>query len=86
MEVKLKRKTIELVEIGPNFCLDTLYANEAYDEPFVIETKYGELARVKLTWEQGRGQNYRFVKSGDDWVTDYENIIFPSDVAYIEVR
>lgn len=34
--MELKRKTIELIEVSPEFCLDTLYANTAYDTPFVI--------------------------------------------------
>lgn len=81
----LKRKTIEMIEVGPEFCLDTLYANEKYDDPFVIETKYGEVHTVSLTWEQGHGNNYRFVK-GDVYDYNDRDIIWPDRVAMIEVR
>lgn len=76
-----KRKSIELVEVSPEFCLDTLYSNESYDEPFVIETTYGTFHTVTLIWEQGHGNNYRFaIGEGDD------GYILPKYVAYIEVR
>lgn len=77
-------KDIRLVKIGPEFCLDTLYSNVAYDTPFVIETTYGTVHVVELAWFQGRGNNYRFV-IGD--VFD-ENALYvsPNDVAYIEAR
>lgn len=82
----LNRKTIELVEVGPNFCVDTLYDNPAYDDTFVIETIYGEIYTVSLTWEQGRYNNYRFVKGSDIFGYKESDIIWPKDVAYIEVR
>lgn len=78
MQNELKRKTIELAEIGPEFCLDILYANEAYDEPFVIETKNGEIATVNLYWAQGHGTNYYF--------DGLSGVFYLSDIAYIEVR
>lgn len=82
--MELEYKDIRLVKIGPDFCLDTLYANEAYDEPFVIETKYGVLHTVELAWFQGRGNNYRFV-IGDKF-DDNAMYVSPDAVAYIEVR
>ncbi len=82
----LKRKTIELIEVGPEFCLDSLYANENYDEPFVIETKCGEVHTVSLAWEQGHGNNYRFVKGSDVYGYNGRDIIWPDRVAMIEVR
>ncbi|USL85742.1 hypothetical protein [Enterobacter phage fGh-Ecl01] len=79
--MELEYKDIRLVKIGPDFCLDTLYANEAYDKPFVIETTYGTVHTVELVWEQGRNNNYRFaIGSGDD------GYVLPKYVAYIEVR
>lgn len=80
----MKTKQINLKETGPNFCLDTLYSDERYEKPFVIETKYGELYTVRLCWFQGHGNNYRFV-NGDEYD---ENAVYisPSSVAYIEVR
>lgn len=79
--MELEYKNICLVKIGPDFCLDTLYANEAYNEPFVIETTYGTVHTVELAWVQGRCNNYRFeIGSGDD------GYILPECVAYIEVR
>lgn len=79
----LKRKTIELVEVGPEFCLDTLYANDAYNEQFVIEDKWGNVHSVTLHWFQGGyGNNFQFLRESDDADTG----ISPSDVAYIEVR
>ncbi|ARB06028.1 hypothetical protein fHeYen901_255 [Yersinia phage fHe-Yen9-01] len=81
----MKCKTVELVEIGPDFCLDTLYSNVKYDEPFIIEDKYGEVHKVNLAWEQGRGQNYRFVR-GEVFGYNDGDIVWPCDVTYIEVR
>lgn len=83
--MELEYKTIKLVKIGPDFCLDTLYANSEYDDPFVIETIHGELCTVSLTWEQGRGNNYRLVK-GDVFSYSDRDIIWPNQVAMIEVR
>ncbi|AUE23137.1 hypothetical protein FDI95_gp196 [Citrobacter phage CF1 ERZ-2017] len=83
--MELKRKTIELIEVSPEFCLDTLYANTAYDTPFVIEDKYGMLHTVSLAWYQGRYNNYRFV-IGDDVFNDLSDFVHPKDVAFIEVR
>ena len=74
----MKRKTIELIEVGPQFCLDTLYADEAYDTPFVIETKYGTLHTVSLCWSQGWKNNFTFEAAAD--------IFYLSDIAFIEVR
>ena len=51
--MELEYKDIRLVKIGPDFCLDTLYANEAYDKPFLIESIYGEMYTVRLAWFQG---------------------------------
>lgn len=83
--MELEYKNIKLVKIDPeHFCLDTLYSNEKYEEPFVIETKYGVLHTVKLAWFQGRGNNYRFV-IGDEYDED-AMYVSPSNVAYIEVR
>ena len=83
--MELEYKDIRLVKIGPDFCLDTLYANEAYDTPFVIEDRYGSLHTVSLAWFQGRYNNYRFV-IGDDVFNDLSDFVHPKDVAYIEVR
>lgn len=82
--MELEYKNICLVKIGPEFCLDTLYANEAYDKPFVIETTYGTIHTVELAWFQGRCNNYRFV-IGDSFG---ENALYvsPENVAFIEVR
>ena len=82
----LKRKTIEMIEVGPQFCLDTLYANERYDECFIIETKSGQTHTVSLTWEQGRWNNYRFVKGCDTLDYSERDVIWPDEVAFIEVR
>ncbi|AIX12228.1 hypothetical protein ACQ46_gp196 [Citrobacter phage Moon] len=79
--MELKRKHIELVEVSPKFCLDTLYANAAYDTPFIIEDKYGMFHTVSLVWSQG----YRFV-IGDDMFNDLSDFVHPKDVAFIEVR
>lgn len=82
--MELEYKNIKLVKIGPDFCLDTLYSNEAYDEPFLIETKYGVMHTVQLAWFQGRGNNYRFV-IGDPFDED-AMYVTPASVEYIEVR
>lgn len=76
--MELEYKDIRLVKIGPQFCLDTLYANDDYDTPFVIETKYGTLHTVTLVWSQGWKNNYTFEGPAD--------IFYLSDIAYIEVR
>lgn len=82
--MELEYKNICLVKIGPDFCLDTLYADEAYDKPFLIETIYGEMHTVQLAWFQGRGNNYRFVLG--DPCDEMSMYVAPSAVAYIEVR
>jgi hypothetical protein len=82
--MELEYKDIRLVKIGPDFCLDTLYANEAYDKPFLIESIYGEMYTVRLAWFQGRGNNYRFVLG--DSCDEMGAYVSPSSVAYIEVR
>lgn len=76
----LKRKTIELIEVGPKLCLDTLYNNEAYEKAFVVETKFGELYTVELKWRQGYGSNYHFQIYGCNTSID------PDDITFIEVR
>lgn len=76
----MNRKTIELVEIGSDFCWDTLYSNESYDKPFVVESKFGEFYSVELKWRQGYGSNYHCQIYGTNTSID------PDDVAYIEVR
>lgn len=82
--MELEYKDIKLVKIGPEFCLDTLYSNIAYDKPFLIETIYGEMHTVQLAWFQGRGNNYRFVLG--DSCDEMGMYVAPSAVAYIEVR
>ena len=82
--MELEYKDIRLVKIGSDFCLDTLYANEAYDKPFLIESIYGEMYTVQLAWFQGRGNNYRFVLG--DPCDEMGAYVSPSSVAYIEVR
>lgn len=80
----LKIKKHVLKEIGPEFCLDTLYADELYDTPFVIETKSGSCYTVSLCWLQGRGNNFRFVIG--DPCDENAQYVRPSDVQWIEVR
>lgn len=63
--------------------LDSLYSNSAYDEKFFIIDNYGDLHKVSLTWEQGRGNNYRFVK-GDIFGYSSHDIIWPSTVTHVE--
>lgn len=82
--MELEYKDIRLVKIGPDFCLDTLYANELYDKPFLIESIYGEMYTVQLAWFQGRSNNYRFVLG--DPCDEMGAYVSPSSVAYIEVR
>lgn len=57
---------------------DTLYSNEKYDNGFLIESIGNEVYSVTLEWEQGRGNNYRFVTQ-----TGFN--IFPERVKLIEV-
>ncbi|AKJ73548.1 hypothetical protein SP40_107 [Salmonella phage 40] len=71
------------MEVGPHFCPSTLYTDDRYyNEPFVIEDKWGAVHSVTLHWFQGHGNNYRFLRGNDDSDTG----ISPSEVAYIEVR
>ena len=80
--MELKRKHFELIEVSSEFCFDTLFTNELYNEPFMIETKHGSFHTVTLVWRQGYG--YYFC-DGDD-CSGHADHIHPSNVAFIEVR
>lgn len=64
--------------------LDAIYSDSAYDETFFIVDNCGDLHKVSLTWEQGRNNNYRFVK-GDIFGYSSQDIIWPNNVTHIEV-
>lgn len=64
--------------------LDTIYSDSNYDDRFFIIDNHGDLHKVSLTWEQGRNNNYRFVK-GDIFDYGPKDIIWPNNVTHIEV-
>ena len=66
--------------------LDSLYSDSAYDDAFYVQTKYGDLVKVSLTWEQGRYNNYRFVKGNDIFGYSDRDIIWPDNVTHVEVK
>ena len=77
--------TINLKEFtGTEAELDRLYNNTAYDETFWVRDRYENLHKVSLTWEQGRGNNYRFVK-GDIFYYNSHDIIWPNDITHVDV-
>lgn len=64
--------------------LDEIYSDSNYDDRFFIVDNQGDLHKVSLTWEQGRNNNYRFVK-GDIFGYSSQDIIWPNNVTHIEV-
>ncbi|QUL77496.1 hypothetical protein [Escherichia phage UPEC07] len=84
-EENIMQITINLKEFtGTEAELDRLYNNTAYDETFWVRDRYENLHKVSLTWEQGRGNNYRFVK-GDIFYYNSHDIIWPNDITHVEV-
>lgn len=81
--MELKRKTITLVEFSTSqAALDALHTDDRYMEPFIVEDKWGGIHTVTLCWFQGYGENYQFIREGEDRDTG----ISPVDVAYIEEK
>lgn len=68
---------------GTDADCDEIYNNAAYDDQFFIETKYGERLKVSLVWEQGRTNNYRFVR-GCGFRYAEADVIFPGIVTKIQ--
>lgn len=82
--MELKRKHIELVEVSPKFCLDTLFANKLYNEPFMVETKQGDFHLVVLKWDSFKTQFFYVIVN---WHSQTKsNYIEPSEITYIEAR
>lgn len=71
---------------GTEQACDNIYDNPDYEQTFFIETKDGERFKVALTWEQGWGNNYRFIRGGDTISYNSRDIIWPRNVAKIEKR
>lgn len=69
---------------GTEQACDNIYDNPDYDGTFMVETFFGERVLVALTWEQGYGNNYRFIRGGDTIGYDCRDIIWPHNVAKIE--
>lgn len=61
--------------------LDNYYNDEKYDGKIKIMTKDGDVHSLYLRWEQGRGNNYRFM--ADQFDTNCLTI-YPDDVEFIE--
>ncbi|AHY25225.1 hypothetical protein AVV36_gp185 [Pectobacterium bacteriophage PM2] len=71
---------------GTDSCCDSLYDNENYDTPFMVETDYGERYLVTLTWEQGRCCNYRFIHGADSCNYTNADVIWPEQITKVEKR
>lgn len=64
--MNLKRKHIELVEVSTEFCLDMLFTNELYNEPFMVETKQGDFHLVVFKWDSFKTQFSMLLLTGMD--------------------
>lgn len=57
---------------------DSLYNNSKYDEKFKVETRYGDIITVSLTWVQGRLYNYRFLINDNEY-------LLPEEISKVQV-
>lgn len=71
---------------GTGSACDIIYNDPSYDDAFFVETKEGERFKVSLTWEQGRVNNYRFIRGGETIGYNNQDIIWPSSVTKIEIK
>ncbi len=71
---------------GTEQACDNIYDNPDYENTFFVETKNGERVKVALTWEQGLGNNYRFIRGGDTITYNSRDIIWPNEIEKIEKR
>lgn len=70
---------------GTESACDNIYDDPDYEEAFFIRTKNDEVLKVSLHWEQGRYNNYRFIR-GDVFSYSTKDIIWPDSVVEIEKK
>lgn len=70
---------------GSDLSCDCLYDDPNYDNPFFVKTKSDEIVNVCLTWEQGRQNNYRFIRGGDSIDYNHRDIIWPYLVKEVQL-
>ncbi|AFA44565.1 hypothetical protein ACQ27_gp365 [Klebsiella phage K64-1] len=70
---------------GTVYSCDDIYCNPSYHDGFFIKTKDHEVLKVSLQWEEGRTNNYRFVR-GDKFSYTPKDIIWPDSVVEIEIK
>lgn len=80
MQISINMKDFNATEAE----LNEIYSDSAYEERFFVQTNSGDLIKVNLVWEQGRGNNYRFI-NGDVFGYSSQDIIWPNNVTHIEV-
>lgn len=71
---------------GTDSACDNIYDDPDYEGTFFVENSEGERFKVALTWEQGRANNYRFIRGGDTIGYTSEDVIWPRQVKQIEIK